>query len=71
MGLFDKILPKEDGPEEMIAICSTCGYSADESAFDFELDYESWKGAPHMYKVLFCPKCPDGGCVDDFIYPNK
>ncbi len=59
------ILRGPTSPVVMIGIC-TCGYSADVNTF--EQEHTGWE----IVEIdLICPKCDDGGCVDDFIYPNE
>ncbi len=60
-----KVIEKEEAPPEMIGIC-TCGYSAFVSTL--ETQTVGWED-PTI--ELICPKCEDGGCIDDFIYPNS
>lgn len=50
-------------PKPDIAICSECGWRGDisECGTDKEGDWESG-----YYDVHICPKCVDGGCIDDY-----
>lgn len=53
--------PTEPLPD--IAICSECGWQGPESdcITDQEGDWESG-----YYSIHLCPKCKDGGCIDDY-----
>ena len=54
-----------DGEKPDIAICSVCGWRgpATECITDEEGDWESG-----YYKVDLCPKCEDGGSIDDYDF---
>ena len=50
-------------PDADIATCSACGWSG---AFD-NLDTEQEGDFENGYHdVHLCPKCPDGGCIDNY-----
>ena len=51
------------GPLPDIAICSQCGWRGPTSECETgeEGDWETG-----YYKIHLCPKCADGGCVDDY-----
>jgi len=55
-------------PKPDIAICSECGWCgpAEECEEGIDGDWESG-----YYKVDLCPKCEDGGCVDDYDMSPK
>ena len=50
-------------PKVDIAICSECGWrgSVDDCIKGQDGDWESG-----YYEVDFCPKCEDGGCIDNY-----
>lgn len=50
-------------PEPDIAKCSKCGYEASITSFDRETEGD-WENG--YYDIDLCPKCDDGGCVDDY-----
>ncbi len=62
--LFDLTLkPNNTQPPPDIAICSQCGWRGDTG--DCETDTEGdWESGYHT--VYLCPKCEDGGCIDDY-----
>lgn len=71
MGLFDDMIKaaKKPGPPlPDIAICSECGWRGlfSKCPMEEEGDYESG-----YYSVPVCPKCPDGGCLDDCDYSKE
>jgi len=69
---FSKIksLPEEDLPPEMLGKCTKCNYQASVSTFEEDYDHHDGWEMP-AYAELICPKCPDGGCVDDFTCPEE
>jgi len=59
-----KLIPEKDAePKPDIAKCSICGWkgSVDDCETGREGDWESG-----YYDIDLCPKCEDGGCVDDY-----
>jgi len=54
---------KDMTPSPDIAICSECGWRGpvSECGTDYDGDWESG-----YYPVDLCPKCEDGGCIDDY-----
>lgn len=50
-------------PKPDMAHCSSCGWSGNRLVCETEQegDYESG-----YYAIDLCPKCDDGGCVDDY-----
>ena len=64
--LFALSLAKEDEtsePKPDLAKCSQCGWKGpvEDCGTDSEGDWESG-----YYDIHTCPKCDDGGCVDDY-----
>ena len=50
-------------PKEDIARCTNCNWSG--NVLECELDQEGdWESG--YYDIHLCPKCEDGGCVDDY-----
>ena len=47
--------------------CSECGWKG--KCADCETGMESEGGAYLEYPVHICPKCEDGGCIDDYWMP--
>ena len=70
-GFADRILYKsslsapepDPEPEFDIAICSQCGWRGPVSECETgeEGDWESG-----YYKIDLCPRCEDGGCIDNY-----
>ena len=60
--------PIDDEPPADIAICSTCGWQGDASKCKTEQD-GTWEEG--YYDVHLCPKCEDGGCVDDYTMSDE
>lgn len=58
----------EKEPLPDIAKCSKCGWkgSVDKCETDSEGDWETG-----YYNIHLCPKCEDGGCVDDYSMSKK
>jgi len=51
-----------------IAICSSCEWKGDVK--DCEEDEEGdWETG--YYKIHLCPKCEDGGCIDDYSMSDE
>lgn len=62
-------------PDELIApqpngcSCSNCGWSGPISECETEMESEA-REYPN-YLVHLCPKCGDGGCIDDYWYASE
>lgn len=55
-------------PTPNIAICSQCGWQG--SVSKCEQDQEGdWENG--YYMIHLCPKCEDGGCIDDYSMTTK
>jgi hypothetical protein len=55
-------------PPADIAICSICGWRGPTS--ECEIDQEGdWESG--YYSIHLCPKCEDGGCIDDYDMTPK
>lgn len=50
-------------PKPDIACCSECGWQGDVSACKTGREGDRESG---YIDVHLCPKCPDGGCIDDY-----
>jgi len=64
INLFEK--EKEIGnvePFPDIAICSVCGWRGNVSKCEKGQDGDRESG---YYPIHLCPKCDDGGCIDDY-----
>jgi len=55
-------------PSADIAICSQCNgrFPISECPTEQDGDWETG-----YYEVHLCPKCPEGGCVDDYDYSEE
>ena len=64
MFYFNAIRPSPVVLQAMIGRCSTCNFEAptDKLETDEEGDWEYG-----YYLIHLCPKCDDGGCVDDYF----
>ena len=58
----------DEWPDADIAICSACGWRGHVSMCPQEEEGD-WETG--YYKVHVCPKCEDGGCVDDYDYSDE
>ena len=56
-------------PKFDIAKCSKCGWKGKVSDCDTEWESEGWEYP--KYQIHLCPKCEDGGCIDDYDYSPK
>jgi hypothetical protein len=68
--LRDFIINNDTPPEPLpdIAKCSQCGWKGPVS--DCEQDQEGdWESG--FYNIDLCPKCDDGGCIDDYDYSDE
>jgi hypothetical protein len=45
--------------------CSDCGWSGKIADCYLHEECESWE-LPQLYTVIDCPKCEDGGCIENF-----
>jgi len=63
MAKFRKTFDKNAEPLPDIAICSQCGWRGPvgECEKGEEGDWENG-----YYQIDLCPKCEDGGCIDDY-----
>ena len=68
MFVFDlEILPIDAEPKCDIGICSDCGWRGLLTDCHSYKEQESWE-MPDWYWIFECPKCKDGGCIDDYDY---
>jgi hypothetical protein len=56
-------VPTSDKPNT--AICSACGWEGPIADCDTETE-GTWEEG--FYQIHICPKCPEGGCIDDYTY---
>lgn len=49
--------------------CSNCGWSGKTSDCETEMESDGWEMP--SYQIHLCPKCEDGGCVDDYFYSEQ
>ena len=56
-------LDKNKMPKPDLAKCTQCGFKGKFEEFDLATDGD-WESG--YYEILECPKCEDGGCVDDY-----
>lgn len=59
---------KNAAPKPDIAICSECQWRGPTSDCETEQDGDYESG---YYLVDVCPKCEDGGCIDDYDYSDE
>lgn len=55
--------PNEEHKPDMCG-CSVCGWKGKCSDCETEMESEGWEYPD--YEVHICPKCEDGGCIDDY-----
>ncbi len=60
---FTEELNKQEEPLPDIAICSQCGWRGQSTECPKEEEGD-WESGYHMVDI--CPKCEDGGCIDDY-----
>ena len=60
---YPSLKVKDKYPPDMCG-CSECGWSGKISECEWEMESEGWEYPP--YRVDYCPKCEDGGCIDDY-----
>lgn len=48
--------------------CSNCGWEGFCHECETEWESEGWEYP--SYQVHLCPKCDDGGCIDDYWYSD-
>jgi hypothetical protein len=51
-----------------ICACSICGWSGKVEGLETKQDGD-WESG--YFKVHLCPKCKDGGCIDDYSMSKK
>ena len=70
MDIFNKLIIKDaeanTEPQLDIAICSSCGWKGPVSDCETQWESEGWEYPE--YQIHLCPKCLDGGCIDDYEY---
>ena len=45
--------------------CSNCGWEGNVSECETDTEQDSWESP--SYIIHLCPKCEDGGCIDDYF----
>lgn len=55
-----------DHPLADMCRCSICGWKGKVSKCETEWESDGWEYQP--YQIHLCPKCKDGGCIDDYYY---
>lgn len=56
-------------PEPDMAKCSVCGWEGYSYECETEWEQDGWESP--AYQIDLCPKCEDGGCVDDYFYSEQ
>lgn len=67
--VFDLTRPNSEYPYHDIAKCSQCGWRGNVSECDTDMEQDGWEGTPYM--IHLCPRCEDGGCIDDYSISRK
>ena len=66
--LMGVMLNPDPEPTFDVAKCSNCGWNG--PVGDCETDTEGdWESG--YYEIHLCPKCEDGGCVDDYDFTES
>ena len=60
--------PTDSEPEYDIAICSICHWTGPVSECQKGRDGD-WETG--YYDIHLCPKCKDGGCIDDYSMTDE
>lgn len=55
-------------PKMDMCRCSNCNWSG--KADDCETEWESDGWECPAYQIHLCPKCENGGCIDDYWYSD-
>lgn len=63
-----KFIEDDREPEPDIALCSECGGAFHVSKCKTE-EEGSWEEG--YWTMHVCPKCPDGGCIDDYAMSDR
>ena len=58
----------DDEPKPDIAICGKCNWKGLVSGCDIDQD-GTWEEG--YYDIHLCPKCEDGGCIDNYDMSEK
>ena len=61
-------LPKHE-PLPDLACCSSCNWSGPADKCETKWEQDGWEGTP--YQIHLCPKCEDGGCIDNYDMSSK
>lgn len=49
--------------------CANCDWSGPTDDCETEMESDGWEYPE--YEILLCPKCEDGGCIDDYWYSDE
>ncbi len=63
-----KIEKTNSEPKPDIAKCSKCGWKGPIEKCEIGTDGD-WESG--YFEIDLCPKCSDGGCIDDYDFSNK
>jgi hypothetical protein len=64
--IFDDI---EENPKADMCKCSICNWKGKTSDCETEWESEGWEYPE--YQIHICPKCKDGGCIDNYWFSTK
>lgn len=56
-------------PKADMCGCSICGWKGKCSGCETAWESDGWEYP--QYEIHLCPKCEDGGCVDDYWYSDE
>jgi hypothetical protein len=68
LDLNDFTITDAKGPEYERCGCSNCGWKGNVADCETEWEQDGWESPSYM--VHLCPKCIDGGCIDDY-WPSE
>lgn len=56
-------------PKADICQCSNCGWKGPTADCETSLESDGWEYPE--YRIHLCPKCADGGCIDQYYYSDE
>ena len=59
---------KQIAPPADMCGCSNCGWKG--KCSDCETDWENDGWETPEYQIHLCPRCEDGGCIDNYWYSD-
>ena len=65
-----RLLPTNKGSAPDCCSCAVCGWSGKITECNSYEESENWEN-PEVYTVDECPKCEDGGIIDDYHFCNN